>query len=91
MTLQSLAGDGRFELRSVLTDMENLNAPTDVVICLQGSILDVSLNGRHTLIERGFDHRGTYLGCSRRAGRPAWKICGSRRLCEESGFVPCRQ
>ncbi len=48
--------------RAVLSDIEGLDRPLDILVCLYGSVIDVCLNGRHTLVERGFDHRGTYLG-----------------------------
>lgn len=49
------------EQLAALANVENLDQPIDLVICLRGSIIDVSLNGRWTLVERGFDHRGTRL------------------------------
>ncbi len=45
-----------------LLDVDGLSEAADLVICLQDSVLDVSLNGRWTLLERGFDLQGTTLG-----------------------------
>ncbi len=45
----------------VLTEVEGLNAPLELTVCLQDSIIDVCLNGQRTLIERGFDHSGTQV------------------------------
>ncbi|MGI4787958.1 MAG: hypothetical protein ACRYFS_03805 [Janthinobacterium lividum] len=47
---------------AVVSGMEGLAQPIKVIICLKSSVIDVCLNDRHTLIERGFDYRGTTLG-----------------------------
>ena len=47
---------------AVLSDVCGLDKPLEITICLQGSVIDVCVNGQRTLIERGFDHHGTHLG-----------------------------
>ena len=47
---------------AAISDMDGLDQPADVQICLHGSVVDVCLNGRRTLMERGFDFHGTNLG-----------------------------
>lgn len=57
------------EPRAAVPDADGQDQPTQVVVCLKDSIIDVCVNGRHTLIERCFDYRGTNLGLFARAGR----------------------
>ena len=67
-----LPAEGRVTLQSwpalpgispiVLTEVEGLDTPLELRICLQDSIIDICINGRRTLIERGFDHHGTTVG-----------------------------
>ncbi len=59
VTLQVQPERGHF--RASLSDLDNLDQPVDVVICMKDSVIDVSLNERHTLVERCFDHQGTHL------------------------------
>lgn len=40
----------------------------DIVVCLKDSVLDVSVNAQHTLVERGFDLPGKNLGFWARSG-----------------------
>ncbi len=48
--------------RTTLHDLEDMAGPVRVVICMTGSVIDVCINGRHTLVERCFEVRGTRLG-----------------------------
>lgn len=50
------------EMRAVAEGVEGLDRAVEVAVCLKGSVIDVCLNERHTLIERCFDHRGSHLG-----------------------------
>jgi len=59
--LQSWPATGG-DSKATLCDMEGLDRPVEVLVCLKDSVIDVCLNGRHTLVERGFDHRGSHLG-----------------------------
>ena len=67
VTLQRWPDDGR-ELRAVVKDVDGFDTGVSVIICMKDSIIDVSINGRHTLIERCFNHKGTHLGCFVRDG-----------------------
>ena len=42
--------------------VENLERGVEVSVCLKGSVIDVCINNRRTLVARGFDFQGTKLG-----------------------------
>ncbi len=48
--------------RTTLSDLDDIAGPVRVVICMTGSVIDVCVNERHTLVERCFETRGTRLG-----------------------------
>ena len=60
MTLRGWPNEG--QLRAEIAGLEGLEHGVELAICLQGSVLDVCVNGRRTAVERGFDHAGTHLG-----------------------------
>ena len=69
--LAFLPGEGRAtlrpwpesgEARAVAEGVEGLGQSVSVTISMKGSVIDVCLNDRHTLVERCFDHRGSHLG-----------------------------
>ena len=60
--------EGGGEARAMAEGVEGLDQSVSVVVCLKGSVIDVCLNDRHTLIERCFDHRGSHLGLFAQAG-----------------------
>ena len=47
---------------ATLAEIAGLDQPVEVIVCQQGSVIDVCLNERYTLIERGFDSPGTMFG-----------------------------
>lgn len=55
-------------LRAEIADIDGLEEGADVTLCLSGSILDICVNGRRTMVERTFDFAGTTLGVFARAG-----------------------
>lgn len=54
-------------------DVDGLDRGADVTVCMQGSVLDVCINRRRTLVARGFDDRGTKLGLFVRAGKASFE------------------
>ena len=49
--------------------VDGLDEPTDVVICMKESIIDVCVNNQRTLVERFHERRGSSLGIFTRAGK----------------------
>ena len=60
MTLRGWPEAG--QLRAEVNGLEGLGCGVEIVVCLQGSVLDVCVNGRRTAVERGFDRVGAHLG-----------------------------
>ena len=69
--LHFFPGENRVELKrpsdsgdislAVIENVEGLDQPVNVVICMKDSIIDVCVNGQRTMVIRCFDHRGSVL------------------------------
>ena len=55
-------------MRAKIADLDNLQQGAEVLVCMSGSIIDVCVNGRRTMVERVFDFQGTTLAVWARAG-----------------------
>ena len=60
--------EGYGKAAATIYGLEGLNETIDVVICMQGSVIDVCVNEQRTLVERFFERQGTHLGLFVRAG-----------------------
>jgi len=55
--------------KATAAGIKRLDQAAAIVVCLKGSIIDVCINARRTLVERCFDGRGTHLGLFVQAGQ----------------------
>lgn len=55
-------------VRAEAREVEGLEQAVDVTVCMEGSIIDVCINQRRTLVARCFDYQGTTLGLFAQGG-----------------------